>query len=157
MKQTTLCYIRRENEYLMLHRIRKKDDINHDKWIGIGGKIENGETPEACILREAKEETGLTLTDYAYRGEITFISEDWSEIMHLFTAVGYEGELIDCDEGVLEWISREKLMSLPMWAGDKIFLDLIADDETPFFRLRLEYAGEKLVGAVLNGKALSVE
>lgn len=157
MKQTTLCYIQRDDEYLMLHRIRKKNDENHDKWIGIGGKLEDGESPEECVLREAREETGLTLTDYAYRGIITFLSGDWGETMHLFTASGYTGELIDCDEGVLEWISREKLLSLPMWAGDKIFLNLIANDRTPFFCLKLVYEGETLVRAVLDGWELPVE
>ena len=156
MKQTTLCYIQRKNEYLMLHRIRKKNDENHDKWIGIGGKLEDGESPEECILREAKEETGLTLTEFAYRGVITFLSGDWGETMHLFTATGFSGELTDCDEGVLEWISREKLLSLPMWEGDKIFLNLIANDRTPFFSLKLEYDGETLIRAVLDGIPLPV-
>ena len=156
MKQTTLCYIQRENEYLMLHRIRKKNDENHDKWIGIGGKLEDGESPEECLLREAKEETGLTLTRYAYRGVITFLSGDWGETMHLFTATEFEGDIIDCDEGVLEWISREKLLGLPMWAGDRIFLNLIASDRTPFFSLKLVYDGETLVRAVLDGTELPV-
>lgn len=154
MLQTTLCYIQRGDEYLMLHRIRKKNDVNHDKWIGIGGKLEPGESPEECLLREAREETGLQLTDYRYRGVITFLSGDWGETMHLFTANGYEGEIADCDEGVLEWISREKLMSLPMWAGDRIFLNLIANDRTPFFSLKLVYDGEILVRAVLDGTEL---
>ena len=154
MLQTTLCYIQRGDEYLMLHRIRKKNDVNHDKWIGIGGKLEPGESPEECLLREAREETGLQLTDYRYRGVITFLSGDWGETMHLFTANGYEGEIADCDEGVLEWISREKLMSLPMWAGDRIFLSLIANDRTPFFSLKLVYDGETLVRAVLDGTEL---
>ena len=154
MLQTTLCYIQRGDEYLMLHRIRKKNDVNHDKWIGIGGKLEPGESPEECLLREAREETGLQLTDYRYRGVITFLSGDWGETMHLFTANGYEGEITDCDEGVLEWISRERLMSLPMWAGDRIFLNLIANDRTPFFSLKLVYDGETLVRAVLDGTEL---
>ena len=154
MLQTTLCYIQRGDEYLMLHRIRKKNDVNHDKWIGIGGKLEPGESPEECLLREAREETGLQLTDYRYRGVITFLSGDWGETMHLFTANGYEGEITDCDEGVLEWISRERLMSLPMWAGDRIFLNLIANDRTPFFSLKLVYDGEILVRAVLDGTEL---
>ena len=154
MLQTTLCYIQRGDEYLMLHRIRKKNDVNHDKWIGIGGKLEPGESPEECLLREAREETGLQLTDYRYRGVITFLSGDWGETMHLFTASGYDGEIADCDEGVLEWISREKLMSLPMWAGDRIFLNLSANDRTPFFSLKLVYGGETLVRAVLDGTEL---
>ena len=157
MKQTTLCYIQRGEEYLMLHRVRKQNDENHDKWIGIGGKLEDGESPEECLLREAREETGLTLTHYTYRGVITFLSGDWGETMHLFTADAYDGELSDCDEGVLEWISRETLLTLPMWAGDRIFLNLIANDHTPFFHLKLEYCGEALVRAVLDGTPLPLE
>ena len=119
MKNTTLCYIRRGEDYLMLHRIKKENDLNHDKWIGIGGKFEDKESPEDCLLREAYEETGLTLTDYRYRGIVTFVSDRWpTEYMHLFTADGYEGELKECDEGVLEWLPRQKLRELPHWEGD---------------------------------------
>lgn len=156
MKQTTLCYIRRGDEYLMLHRVRKKDDGNHDKWIGVGGKLEDGESPEECVLREAREETGLTLTDYQYRGVITFLSGDWGETMHLFTATGFSGDLIDCDEGVLEWIPRDRLMKLPMWQGDRIFLNQIEGDHTPFFSLKLTYDGDVLTQAVLDGVRLPV-
>ncbi len=155
-KQTTLCYIEQNGCYLMLHRIKKEQDENRDKWIGIGGKFEAGESPEECVLREAQEETGLTLTDYKYRGIVTFVSDIWPcEYMHLFTATGFEGALKDCDEGVLEWLPKDKLYGLPMWAGDRIFLDLL-DKGAPFFSLKLVYEGETLVYAALDGKTLEI-
>ena len=154
MKNTTLCYIRRGEDYLMLHRIKKENDLNHDKWIGIGGKFEDKESPEDCLLREAWEETGLTLTDYRYRGIVTFVSDRWpTEYMHLFTADGFTGEIKDCDEGVLEWIHRKKLREIPHWEGDDIFLDLIESD-VPFFSLKLCYEGDTLVSAVLDGRTI---
>lgn len=154
MVNTTLCYIRRGGDYLMLHRTKKEHDLNHDKWIGIGGKFEDKESPEDCLLREALEETGLTLTDYRYRGLVTFVSDRWpTEYMHLFTADGWTGELKECDEGTLEWIPHDRLLSLPHWAGDAIFLELIARD-VPFFSLKLCYQGDTLIQAVLNGQAL---
>ena len=154
MLQTTLCYLNIDGKTLMLHRVKKKNDVNHDKWIGIGGKFEDKESPEDCLLREAYEETGLTLTDYRYRGIVTFVSDRWpTEYMHLFTADGYEGELKECDEGVLEWLPRQKLRELPHWEGDLIFLDLIERD-VPFFSLKLCYEGESLVLAVLNGETI---
>ena len=157
MINTTLCYIRRDGEYLMLHRIKKENDLNHNKWIGIGGKFEDKESPEDCLLREAKEETGLTLTDWCYRGIVTFVSDLYpTEYMHLFTADGYTGELKECDEGVLEWIPKEKLLEIPHWEGDAIFLDLI-DQDVPFFSLKLCYQGDRLVQAVLNGTNLKGE
>jgi 8-oxo-dGTP diphosphatase len=139
----------------MLHRIRKQNDENHDKWIGIGGKFEAGESPEDCVLREAHEETGLVLTDYRYRGIVTFVSDLYpTEYMHLFTATGFEGTLRDdCDEGVLEWIDKQQLLALPMWEGDRIFLRLL-DENAPFFSLKLVYQGDTLHQAVLNGKTL---
>ena len=153
-KQTTLCYIENEGCYLMLHRVKKEQDENKDKWIGIGGKFEEGESPEECVLREAKEETGLTLTDYKYRGIVTFVSDVWPcEYMHLFTATGFVGELKECDEGVLEWLPKDKLYGLPMWAGDKIFLELL-DKGAPFFSLKLVYEGERLVYAALDGQKI---
>ncbi len=153
MLNTTLCYIEQDGKYLMLHRV-KKNDINHDKWIGIGGKFEEKESPEDCALREVKEETGLTLTSYAYRGLVTFVSDQYeTEYMHLFTADGFTGELIDCDEGTLEWVDKALVPTLPTWAGDRIFLDLLARD-VPFFSLKLEYVGDTLVRAVLDGKEL---
>jgi len=151
MLNTTLCYIRREGQYLMLHRIKKENDLNHDKWIGIGGKFEDKESPEDCLLREAREETGLTLTHYRYRGIVTFVSDLYpTEYMHLFTADGYTGQIKECDEGVLEWIPKEKLLEIPHWEGDEIFLDLI-DRDVPFFSLKLCYRGDTLVEAVLDG------
>ena len=155
MYNTTLCYILRGNEVLMLHRIKKKNDMNQAKWIGIGGKFEGEETPDECLLREAKEETGLTLTSWKCRGVITFLTEGkWEgEYMYLFTADGFEGDLIDCDEGELRWVSREFLNDLPKWEGDQIFLDLLWQD-APFFLLKLRYDGEKLVEAVLNGERI---
>lgn len=154
MISSSLCYIERDGRYLMLHRVKKENDANHDKWIGVGGKFEEGESPEDCVCREVREETGLTLTDYAYRGIVTFVSDRWEgEFMHLFTATGFTGEIRDCDEGVLEWISKEDLLKLPMWAGDRIFLNLIAEP-SPFFSLKLRYEGETLAGAWLNGKPL---
>ena len=157
MIQSTLCYIENDRgEYLMLHRVKKENDANHDKWIGIGGKFEDGESPEECVLRETREETGLTLTDYRYRGLVTFVSDRWeTEYMHLFTATGYTGAIHECDEGVLEWIGKAELLALPQWEGDRIFLRLL-DRDVPFFSLKLRYEGEKLRQAVLNGKELEV-
>lgn len=151
MKNTTLCYIEKDNKYLMLHRIKKENDMNKDKWIGIGGKFEDKESPEDCVLREAKEETGLTLVSPQYRGIVTFVSSEWeTEYMHLFTAKHFKGELIECNEGKLEWIDKKELMSLNLWEGDKIFLKLLETDE-PFFSLKLVYDKDDLTEAVLNG------
>ena len=154
MISSTLCYIEKDGKYLMLHRVKKETDANKDKWIGVGGKFEEGESPEDCVRREVTEETGLTLTDFVYRGIVTFVSDRWEgEFMHLFTATGFEGEIKDCDEGVLEWISKDELLRLPMWEGDRIFLNLIAAP-CPFFSLKLRYEGERLAGAWLNGKSI---
>ena len=156
MKNTTLCYIENERgDYLMLHRVKKENDCNRDKWIGVGGKFEDGESPEECVLRETLEETGLTLTDWRYRGIVTFVSERWeTEYTNLFTATGWTGRLHECDEGVLEWVSREQFRGLPQWEGDRIFLRLIEED-APFFSLKLRYEGEHLAYAALNGKELA--
>ena len=152
MKNTTLCYLLQGDQVLLLHRVKKENDLNHDKWIGIGGKFEEGESPEECLLREAWEETGLTLTDYQYRGIVTFVSNEWEgEYMHLYTATGWTGALKECNEGVLEWVSREKMKELPQWEGDKIFLRLL-EEEAPFFSLKLSYEGDRLTYAALNGK-----
>ena len=154
MLHTTLCYIEQDGKYLMLHRVKKEVDFNKDKWIGVGGKFEDKESPEDCALREVREETGLTMTDYRYCGIVTFISDQWpTEYMHLFTCTGFSGQLRECDEGVLEWIDKKRLMELPMWEGDRIFLRLL-DEGGPFFSLKLCYEGERLVTKVLNGKPL---
>ena len=155
MKNTTLCYIRRGEDYLMLHRIKKENDLNKDKWIGIGGKFLENESPDECLLREAYEETGLTLTSWRCRGVVTFLTTgQWEgEYMYLFTADGFEGELKECDEGDLQWISRDFLDQLPKWEGDQIFLDLLWQD-APFFLLKLRYQGSTLVEAVLNGEKI---
>lgn len=154
MKNTTLCYVTRGDQVLMLHRVKKENDLNRDKWIGIGGKFEEGETPDECLLREAREETGLELTSWRCRGIVTFLSDRWEgEYMYLFTADGFAGELKECDEGDLQWVSRDFLEALPKWEGDRIFLELLWKD-APFFLLKLRYRGEKLVEAVLNGKKI---
>lgn len=156
MKNTTLCYITRGNDVLMLHRVKKKNDLNEGKWVGIGGKFEENESPEDCLLREAREETGLRLTSWRYCGIVTFVSDTWEgEYMHLFQANDFEGDLIECNEGDLQWVSREFLDSLPTWEGDRIFLDLMWR-EVPFFSLKLCYEGDTLTQAVLNGKSLAI-
>ena len=154
MINSTLCYIEKDGKYLMLHRIKKENDVNRDKWIGIGGKFEDGESPEECMLREAKEETGLDIDCYSFRAIVTFVSDIYeTEYMHLFTADGFTGNISDCDEGCLEWIEKEKLYDLTLWEGDRIFLKLI-EKPCPFFSLKLEYRGDKLVSAVLDGKKI---
>ena len=151
MKNTTLCYIEKNGQYLMLHRTKKENDINHDKWIGVGGKFEENESPEDCLLREVREETGLTLAQFRLCGVITFLSDEWEgEYMYLFHATDYTGQIAECDEGVLEWIGKEKAIALPTWEGDKIFLRLM-DEGGPFFSLKLRYEGDTLREAVLNG------
>ena len=156
MTNTTLCYITRGAQVLMLHRVKKKNDLNQDKWIGIGGKFEADETPDECLLREAWEETGLSLTRWQCRGVVTFLPNGpWDgEYMYLFTADGFEGELKVCDEGDLQWVSREFLGSLPTWEGDAIFLELLWQN-APFFLLKLRYDGDRLAEAVLNGRPLA--
>lgn len=153
MLHTTICYLSVEGKTLMIHRVKKKNDVNHDKWIGVGGKFEYGESPEECILREFREETGLTPTGLRYRGIITFLSDEWCEYMHLFTATGYDGMMSECDEGTLEWVPDEALTSLPIWEGDKVFLRLLRDRDS-FFSLKLVYEGERLAQAVLDGREI---
>lgn len=145
MEITTLCYIEKDNKYLMLKRIKKKEDINKGKWIGVGGHFEEGESPEECICREVLEETGLTLTSYKARGILTFVqNKTFTEYIWLFTADEFEGELIECNEGILEWIDKDKIKELELWEGDRIFLQLLNKQEE-FFSLKLEYEGESLV------------
>lgn len=151
---TTLCYIEAEDSYLMLHRVSKKNDVNKDKWIGVGGHFEEGESPEECLLREVREETGLTLTSWRFRGIITFTQEGYgTEYMCLYTADGFEGEIRECEEGVLEWIKKDELLKLNLWKGDLIFLKLLKDD-MPFFSLKLSYRGDELTDAVLDGLSI---
>lgn len=155
MLLSTLCYLEREGEYLMLHRVKKKHDVNQGKWIGIGGKFLDGESPEDCLLRECFEETGLTLTEYRCRGLVTFVSDQApTEYMHLFTASAWTGTPHPCGEGDLAWVRKEDVPSLPLWEGDRIFLRLLEED-APFFSLKLRYEGDRLAEAALNGKPLA--
>ena len=151
MWNTTLCYIEKDEKYLMLHRVKKKNDMNHDKWIGIGGKLEAGESPFDGARREILEETGLTVSSLDYRGIVTFVSDEFgTEYMHLFHTKSFEGAIReDCDEGNLEWIEKKKLLSLPIWEGDKIFLSLL-DEPVPFFSLKLCYHGDTLISHTLE-------
>ena len=155
MKNTTLCYIEHNGSYLMMHRIKKKADVNEGKWIGVGGHCEEGESPDECVIREAREETGLTLHSTHARGLVTFISNKWEmEYMHLFTAQDFEGELVKvCNEGELAWIPKDQISSLPLWEGDKIFLELLTKD-IPYFYLKLEYHDDTLLRATLNGTVI---
>ncbi len=149
---TTLCYIEKDDCYLMLHRVKKAVDINKDKWIGIGGHLEEGESPEECLVRETREETGLELTDYSLRGVITFVTDSYpTEYMFLYTAAGFSGTLLSCDEGDLEWVPIKDVEKLPIWEGDKVFFRLLREQEE-FFSLKLRYEGEKLVETKLNGQ-----
>ena len=167
MKETTLVHIIRDGCVLMMHRISKKHDINHGKWIGVGGKLERGETPEACMRREVLEETGLRIDEYRYCGIVTFVSVDLeTEYMHLFTVTGYHDnsgasvrggrsggsavELKACGEGRLEWLPKDMLTQIPHWAGDRIFLPLILDTVIPFFSMKLVYREGELTHASLN-------
>lgn len=150
MKLTTLCYIEKDDKYLMLHRVKKENDLNHDKWVGVGGKFEPDETPEECMLREVREETGLTLTRYRFRAILTFLSDEWeTEYIHLYTASEFTGTLLECDEGNLEWIPKSEIDKLKLWEGDKIFFKLLRETED-FFSLKLRYEGEKLVETKLT-------
>ena len=151
MLNTSLCYIEKDGAYLMIHRVKKKNDVNHDKWIGVGGKFEAGESPFDCARREILEECGITVKNLKYRGIVTFVSSEYgTEYMHLFTATEYDGEIdYDCDEGCLEWVKKEKIKDLPIWEGDKIFFDLL-DRESRFFSLKLCYSGDRLTEHTLE-------
>ena len=142
---SSLIYIEKDGKYLMLHRVKKEKDLNKDKWLGVGGKFEFGESPEECARREALEETGLTLKNLHYRGIVTFLYGDITEYMHLFTSTDFEGRIKECDEGNLEWVYKHDVYNLPIWEGDKIFFKLMEDDSTPFFSLKLVYEGDNLV------------
>lgn len=153
-KMTTLCYIEQDNRYLMMHRVKKEKDENKDKWIGIGGHFEEGESPEECMLREVREETNLALLSYRFRGLVTFVSNQYeTEYMHLFTADKFLGQIGECDEGELCWVEKEKVYELPIWEGDKLFFKLL-EETNDFFSLKLQYEGEVLKNASLNGKKL---
>ena len=152
---TTICYIQKDDSYLMLHRVKKQNDINHDKWIGVGGHFEKGESPEDCLLREVKEETGLTLNSWAFRGIISFIFDDnEAEYMCLYTSDDFSGQIKECDEGNLEWIKIADLFNVELWEGDKIFLKLLQKKDQPFFSLKLVYKNGRLAESVLDGKKL---
>ncbi|MBQ8840132.1 MAG: 8-oxo-dGTP diphosphatase [Clostridia bacterium] len=156
MQNTTLCYIEKDNKYLMLHRVKKKNDVNQGKYVGIGGHFEENESPFDCVIREVLEETGLKIKSPKYRGLITFVSDKCeSEQMHLFTATDYEGEIIECNEGNLKWIDKQSLESIPMWQGDIIFLRLL-DKESSFFTLKLVYEGDTLKEAYRDEKRMEI-
>lgn len=141
---SVLCYLERDGQYLMLYRNKKKNDINAGKWIGVGGKLEAGESPEEALLREVKEETGLTLTNYRRRGLVTFSADGYTEYMHLYTADTWSGTLTDCDEGELRWIPKTDVPNLPLWEGDMHFLKLLTADG-PYFSMKLRYENDQLV------------
>ena len=153
IKNTTLCYLEKEDAWLMLHRVKKKNDINQDKWIGIGGHFEEGESPDDCLKRECLEETGITLNSWQIRGIVTFIYGDITEHMFLYTSEDFSGELSECDEGELTWVKKKDVPDLPIWEGDRVFFRLLAEN-APFFVLKLVYDGDMLKEAVLNGQPL---
>lgn len=145
MRNTTLCYIEKDGKYLMLHRVKKENDMSRDKWLGIGGKFEEGESPEDCVKREVKEETGLTLESVKYRGIVTFVSDVYgTEYMHMFTSGDFSGDMRECDEGDLVWVDKKEIYDLNVWEGDKIFFRLL-DECGGFFSLKLKYEGDTLV------------
>ena len=155
-KLTSLLYLERDGKYLMLHRVKREHDENAGKWIGVGGKFEEGESPEECVIREAREETGLTVENPILRGIVTFVSNEFgTQYMHLFTADRFSGTLRECDEGELAWVEKSRVPTLPLWEGDRIFLSLLSDD-TPFFLLKLVYRGDALIGATLDGRAIPI-
>lgn len=160
MKFCTLCYIERDDKYLMLHRVSKKNDINKDKWIGVGGHFEDLESPDECLIREVREETGYELKDFDFRGIVTFVygkkDEEVVEYMHLFVGRNVVGEPIECNEGVLRWVDKKEVLNLNLWEGDRIFLRLL-EERKDFFSLKLVYGeDESLKEAVLDGKSLDI-
>ena len=156
VKLTSLLYLEQNGRYLMLHRVKRNHDENAGKWIGVGGKFEEGESPEECVIREAKEETGLTVESPVLRGIVTFVSDEFgTQYMHLFTATRFSGTLCECDEGELAWVEKSRVPSLPLWEGDRIFLSLLSEN-APFFSLKLVYRGDDLVRATLDGRDLSL-
>ncbi len=155
-KLTSLLYLERDGKYLMLHRVKREHDENAGKWIGVGGKFEEGESPEECVIREAREETGLTVSSPVPRGIVTFVSDEFgTQYMHLFTADRFTGTLLDCDEGELAWVDKSRVPDLPLWEGDRVFLRLLSEG-APFFLLKLVYRGDTLTRAVLNGRELTI-
>ena len=157
MRNTTLCYLERDGAYLMLHRNKKKEDLNKGKWVGIGGKFQEGESPEDCLIREVSEETGLTLQNWRYCGIVTFVSNIWgTEYMHLFHSETFSGTVCDCDEGELEWVPKDSVLKSNLWEGDRIFLKLM-EQKIPFFSLKLCYCNDDLESAVLNGIPLQLQ
>lgn len=152
---TTLCYLERDGAYLMLHRTKKEHDINKDKYIGVGGHIEHGESPEECIRREVFEETGYTMRSFRLRGLLTFVIDDVDEYSFLYTCEDFAGEQRECDEGELVWIAKEKVSELPLWEGDKLFFRLLNVRED-FFSLKLVYIHDELTGAALDGEPIEL-
>lgn len=147
---SSLVYLEKDGKYLMLHRVKKENDLNKDKWLGVGGKFEFGESPEECAIRETLEETGLCISKINYRGIVTFVYGDITEYMHLFTSTSFSGKIKECDEGTLEWVDKKEVCNLPIWEGDKVFFRLIEKDDTPFFSLKLKYEGDTLIQSITN-------
>ncbi len=157
MNVTTLCYVEQDGRYLMLHRVAKENDINRDKWVGVGGHVEEGESPDECLRREVREETGREVIGPRFRGLVTFVSDRWgTEYMCLYTASGLSGAPAACDEGVLEWVEKERVGSLNLWEGDRIFFRLLREN-APFFSLKLRYEGDRLAEWALDGETRRAE
>ena len=142
---STLCYLEKEDKYLMLLRNKKKHDVNEGKWIGVGGKCEKGESPEECVIRETFEETGIKLESLKMRGVLTFSSEGWEdEYIFVYTSDKFSGTITDCNEGELRWIDKDKIMDLNLWDGDRIFLKIMLESDE-FFSIKLSYKGDEIV------------
>ena len=143
MKKTTLIYIEKDDKYLMLHRNKKENDINKDKWIGVGGHVEDNETIDECVVREVKEETNLDLISFKLRGEVLFVLNGYEELMYVYTSNEFQGVLKECNEGTLEWIDKNKVLDLPIWEGDKLIFEGLEKDK--YFRLKLVYNNDLLI------------